>query len=116
MIRRLAHLPIAVCAGHSEDDAPQLMGLGGAVPEIGTEPLRDAAPMSTLRGKSATLRGVDPDLAGTLRPACGDPAAPVRGASSPRKPGKTAANRTNTPVVAPKARSRRVNGHAAAQR
>ncbi|MBA3486044.1 MAG: hypothetical protein H0T88_02445 [Lysobacter sp.] len=89
--------------GQNESDAPQLMGLAHP----------DTAP--TLRGKTATLRGQTPDLAGTLRPPCGDLAAPSRGAESSKNPGKIALDRANAPVVAQKARSRKVNGHAAAE-
>jgi len=89
--------------GDAGADAPQLMGL--ASPE----------PTPTLRGKTATLRGQTPDLAGTLRPPCGDLAAPSRGAKSSKNTGKIGLDRANAPVVAQKARSRKVNGHAAAE-
>ena len=86
--------------GDAGADAPQLMGL--AQPET--------AP--TLRGKSITLRGQSPDLAGSLRPPCGDPAAPSRGGQSSEKPLKTAAIALSAPLAAQKPRSRRLNGHA----
>jgi hypothetical protein len=88
--------------GHSEDDAAQLMGLAST----------QAAP--TLRGNAATLRGQTPDPAGTLRPACGDPAATLRGAPSAKNAGKIALNRPAAPIPTQKPRSRKVNGHAAA--
>lgn len=86
--------------GHSEDEAPQLMGLASA------------EPVPTLRGKTATLRGQTPDLAGTLRPPCGDPAAPLRGGKSGKKPLKTAAKVQSAPLPPQKPRSRKANGHA----
>lgn len=60
--------------GNAGSDAPQAMGLATAE----TPP--------TLRGKTLTLRGQGADLAGTLRPPCGDPAAPLRGGETARKP------------------------------
>ncbi len=89
--------------GDADAGVPQLMGL--AAP--------DTTP--TLRGKPATLRGQTPDLAGTLRPACGDPAAPLRGARSAKKPLKTAAIGLSTPPLPEKPRSRKVNGHATSE-
>ncbi len=88
--------------GHSEDEAPQLMGLASA----------DRAP--TLRGKTTTLRGRSPDLAGTLRPPCGDPAATSRGGKPGKNPLKTAADAHSGPLAAKNARSRtpKLNGHA----
>ena len=89
--------------GQNESDAPQLMGLadGEAVP--------------TLRGKPTTLRGQTPDLAGGLRPPCGDLAGTSRPTKSGKNREKIALDRANAPVVAQKARSRKVNGHAAAE-
>ena len=89
--------------GDAQAEAPQLVGLAST----------DAAP--TLRGKSATLRGQTPDLAGTLRPACGDPAATPRPAKAAKKTGKTAAKAALPSRPAEKARSRRINGHAAVE-
>ena len=86
--------------GDAGADAPQLMGL--AYPET--------AP--TLRGQSVTLRGQSPDLAGSLRPPCGDPAAPSRDDQSSEKPLKTATIALSAPLAAQKPRSRRLNGHA----
>lgn len=100
--------------GQTGAEAAQLMGLGGSVPDLGTEPVATTVPAPTLRGPDATLRGKTPDLAGTLRPPCGDLAAPVRGAGSSRKAGKTAPVRTEAPVPAQKPQNRKVNGHAAA--
>jgi len=88
--------------GQSDSDAPQLMGLA------------DTETAPTLRGEAATLRGRTPDLAGGLRPACGDPAATSRPAKSARNTGKMAFDRVPAPVVAKKPRSRKVNGHTAA--
>lgn len=92
--------------GHSEDEAPQLMGLASA----------DQTP--TLRGKTATLRGRTPDLAATLRPPCGDPAAPLRGSESIKTPLKTAADARSVPLPPQKPRSRtpKLNGHAPVER
>jgi DNA primase len=65
--------------GHSESEAPQVMGLSEASTHtISTE----ISP--TLRGKSPTLRGKTGDLAGTLRPPCGELAAPSRGTENTR--------------------------------
>jgi hypothetical protein len=58
--------------GNADADVPQLMGLSDA-------------DTPTLRGKARTLRGPSPDLAGTLRPPCGEPAAPSRGGKSAAK-------------------------------
>lgn len=90
--------------GDAQAEAPQLVGLGVAETESATP--------ATLRGKAATLRGQTPDLAGTLRPACGDPAATPRPAKSAKKTGKTAAKAALPSRPAEKARSRRINGHA----
>ncbi len=86
--------------GQNASDAPQLMGLADS----------EIAP--TLRGKSATLRGQTLDLAGTLRPACGDLAATSRGASTTRKPKQDKAPSVPGAVVAAKPRSKKLNGHA----
>lgn len=80
--------------GQGDSDAPQLMGLVGAA----TGP--------TLRGQAATLRGQSPDLAGGLRPACGDLAGTVRPAKSAKTPLKTAAIVRSDPPTAENARSR----------
>jgi len=102
--------------GQTGAEAAQLMGLGGSVPELGTEPVATTVPAPTLRGLDATLRGETPDLAGTLRPACGYLTAPVRGAGSAKKTGKTAPARTEAPAPAQKPQNRKVNGHATAPR
>ncbi len=93
--------------GHSNSEAPQLMGLASA----------DAAPTlrgdgPTSRGKTRTLRGPTLDLAGTLRSPCGDLAATARGAESAEKPSKTAAESLSDLLPTAKPRSRKVNGHA----
>lgn len=85
--------------GDAGADAPQLMGLAHP----------DAAP--TLRGKSRTLRGQAPDLAGSLRPPCGDLAGTPRSVESAEKPLKTAAIALPAALAPQKPRSRRVNGH-----
>ena len=89
--------------GQSDSDAPQLMGLA----EAETGP--------TLRGKAATLRGQQADLAGGLRPPCGDLAGTSRPAKSAKNTKKIALDRAPAPLAAQKARSRKVNGHAAAE-
>jgi hypothetical protein len=89
--------------GQSESDAPQLMGLASP----------DTVP--TLRGKTATLRGQTPDLAGTLRPPCGDLAAPSRSTESDKNPRKIALDAAIPPVALQTPRSRKVNGHAPAE-
>lgn len=86
--------------GDAGADVPQLMGL--AHPEA----------VPTLRGKAATLRGQTPDLAGTLRPPCGDPAGTPRSGKTARKASNGAGSYVPTTAVAGKARSRKVNGHA----
>lgn len=88
--------------GQSDSDAPQLMGLADT----------EAGP--TLRGEAATLRGRTPDLAGGLRPACGDPAGTSRTVKPAKNTGKITLDRVPSPVVAKRPRSRKVNGHAAA--
>jgi post-segregation antitoxin (ccd killing protein) len=89
--------------GHSDGDAPQLMGLAGP----GVAP--------TLRGPGPTLRGQSADLAGTLRPPCGDPAATPRAIKTPRKASNGAGSGSLPVANAEKARSKKVNGHAAAE-
>jgi len=86
--------------GASDSAAPQLIGL--AAPD--TEP--------TLRGKTATLRGHTPDLAGTLRPPRGDLAGTSRGGQTARKPKLDAVPSVPAPALIAKPRSRRLNGHA----
>jgi hypothetical protein len=87
--------------GDAGRDAPQAMGL--APPE----------PAATLRGESPTLRGRTPDLAGTLRPPCGDPAAPSRGAKTAGKPKRSKGLAPSQPANAGNARrGRRSNGAA----
>lgn len=86
--------------GHNDSDAPQLMGLADS----------EIAP--TLRGKTATLRGQTPDLAGTLRPPRGDLAGTSRGTAIARKPKQDKASSVPAAVIAAKPRSRKLNGHA----
>ncbi len=86
--------------GHSDSEAPQLMGL--ASPE--------SAP--TLRGKSTTSRGSSPNLAGTLRVPRGPLAAPSRRSESAENPSEIALDAAIAPVATQKARSRKLNGHA----
>ncbi len=100
--------------GDAEHDGPQAMGITDAA-------LHDAAPQ-TSRGKPATSRGSTPNLAGQnanlaggSRPGRGGVAAPSRGAESAKNPSKIALDRANASVVAQKARSRKVNGHAPAE-
>jgi hypothetical protein len=79
--------------GDAGADAPQMMGLA----QPATAP---------------TLRGQSPDLAGRLRPPCGDPAAPSRSVDIVRKP-KQAKDSLGLPsALAEKARRRKLNGHA----
>ena len=92
--------------GHNDRAEPQLMGL--AAPE--TAPTLRGEGM-TLRGKTATLRGQTPDLAGTLRPPCGDLAGTSRGDQTTRKPSPDAASSVPEAVIAAKPRSRKLNGH-----
>lgn len=86
--------------GDAGAEVPQLMGLANA----------DEAP--TLRGKTRTLRGQTPDLAGGLRPPCGDPAGTPRGAETRPKPKQRKASSQPATAAAEKSRRRRVNGHA----
>jgi DNA primase len=58
--------------GHSESEAPQVMGLS------------EASTHTVSTEISPTLRGKNLDLAGSLRPPCGDLAAPSRGAENTR--------------------------------
>ena len=107
--------------GRAGDDAPQLMGLGGSVPETGTGPVETpaappAVPTPTLRGPAATLRGTEADPAGRLRPAGGGPAAPARGGATPRKASPSAGSRPMRSAPTEKPRPRKANGHAAAER
>ena len=88
--------------GQNDRAEPQLMGLAAT----------ETAP--TLRGKTATLRGQTPDLAGTLRPPCGDLAGTSRGGKMPRKPKPDVLPSVPDAVVAAKPRSRKVNGHTTA--
>lgn len=74
--------------GENETSGPQLMGLSD---EAATETI------ATSRGKATTSRGQSPDLAGTLRPPCGELAGTSRSGGSIKKPTKT-----------------RLNGHASA--
>jgi len=92
--------------GDAERDGPQAMGItDAAIPEM----------VPTSRGETATSRGSDPNLAGGLRGDRGGVAAPSRGVESAKNTEKIALDRANAPVVAQKARSRKVNGHAAAE-
>jgi len=88
--------------GDAGVDGPQAMGL------------TEAEPARTSRGKSATLRGQAPDLAGGLRPPRGDLAGTSRLGKSAKNPEKIALDRVPVPVVAQKPRSRtaKLNGHA----
>ena len=86
--------------GQNASDAPQLMGLAD----------NETAP--TLRGKTVTLRGQTPDLAGTLRPPRGDLAGTSRGTAIARKPKQDKAPSVPAAVIAAKPRSRKLNGHA----
>ena len=86
--------------GQSESDAPQVCGLREVEDEV------------TLRGKRATLRGQTPDLAGTLRPPCGDLAATLRGGETTRNASNGVGSGDLKAAMPEKARSRRLNGHA----
>ena len=92
--------------GDADRDTPQAMGL--------VEPATSRPAGATLRAKSPTLRGQPPDLAGTLRPPCGDLAGTSRGSQTTRKAKPDAASSVPAAVVAAKPRSRKVNGHAVA--
>jgi DNA primase len=83
--------------GENETSGPQLMGLSD---EAGTETT------PTSRGKPAALRVKSPDLAGTLRPPCGELAGTSRGDESIKKPTKTRLNGHASAAVAKNARSR----------
>lgn len=100
--------------GDAESDRPQAMGLSDAQ-------IHDAPPQ-TSRSKPATSRGSKPNLAGQnanlaggSRPGRGGVAGGARGTESAKNTGKIALEHANAPVVAQKARSRKVNGHAAAE-
>ncbi len=88
--------------GQAGSQAAQWMGLA-AVP-----------PPPTLRSQDVTLRGESPDLAGTLRPPCGDLTVPVRGGAAPRNASGGAGSRPPPTVQTEKPRRRTVrsNGHA----
>jgi len=95
--------------GDAGADDPQAMGLCGLAERASATPtLR--GPGTTLRGKAATLRGQPPDLAGGLRPPCGDPAGPSRSAESAEKPAKTAAIVGSMALAPENARSRTPRG------
>lgn len=91
--------------GDAEADAPQLAGLGVAETEE-SEP--------TSRVSPHTSRGSKPHFAPGSRGVRGGVAAPSRGTESARKPKPGAAPSVPAPVIAPKSRSRKVNGHATA--
>jgi hypothetical protein len=90
--------------GDAGSDAPQLVGL---VPEIGIEP-------ASSRGADATSRGAEADFAAGSRADRGEVAAPARRAGNAKSALKPAAKAALPPGRAVNARSRRVNGHAAA--
>jgi hypothetical protein len=83
--------------GDAQADGPQAMGLSDEAAAAETAPT-SRSQAATSRGKTLTLRGESADLAGTLRPARGGLAAPLRPKKSTTKPVKT-----------------RVNGHAPAE-
>jgi hypothetical protein len=86
--------------GDAGSDAPQAMGLN------------DAASVQTSRGKNATSRGSEPNLAGGSRPGRGGVAGRLRGGKVPLKPRSDTAS-SDLPAANPEnARSRRLNGHA----
>ena len=92
--------------GDAETSAPQLAGLGVSESEE-SEP--------TSRGAEPTSRGSDPNFAPPSRGVRGGIAAPSRGAESPRKPKQDKASSVPAAVIAGKPRSRKLNGHAAAE-
>jgi DNA primase len=83
--------------GENETSGPQLMGLSD---EAATETT------PTSRGKATTLRGQSPDLAGTLRPPCGELAGTSRSGESIKKASKTRLNGHASTSAAKNARSR----------
>jgi DNA primase len=89
--------------GHNESEAPQVMGLS----EASTHMISTEIPQ-TLRSKSPTLRGKTLDLAGTLRPPCGDLTATSRGSDSGLKPNGSAAHSSLMTASSQKPRSRSV--------
>lgn len=103
--------------GDADSDAIQAMGLNDAQ-DCARNAQTSRGKSATSRGKTPTLRGQSPDLAGTLRPPCGDPAAPSRGSKTPLKPKQGKACRASVSQNASNARSRtpanksRLNGHA----
>ncbi|HET7931091.1 MAG TPA: hypothetical protein VFL63_06850 [Rhodanobacteraceae bacterium] len=99
--------------GDAACDAPQAMGL--VEPGEWTKDSQTSrGKTATLRGKTPTSRGQGPDLAGTLRPPCGHPAAPSRGVRTPLKPKPGVASGESSIPNVENARSRRLNGHAVA--
>lgn len=97
--------------GHAMHDGPQAMGIVDAATYAETAPTsRGQEPTS--RGKTATSRGQTPNFAGRLRGDSGGVAAPSRGTESVENPLETAVIAGSVPLTPPKARSRKVNGHA----
>lgn len=88
--------------GDTDTDSPQLIGLVGA----------ESA--QTSRGKPATSRGSEANLAGRLRGGRGPVAVGSRGAETARKSKPDAASSVSAPALAAKPRSRTLNGHSAA--
>jgi hypothetical protein len=95
--------------GDAERDGPQLIGLRDT---------EDAALPRTSRGKTATSRGSEPNLAGGSRPVRGGVAGGSRGSEATENPLKIAADTHSGPLKAENARSRtpKLNGHAPVER
>jgi DNA primase len=83
--------------GDAGTDGPQAMGLSD---EAGAETT------PTWRGKATTLRGQSPNLAGTLRPPCGELAGTSRSGESAKNPSKTRLNGHSSASAGKNARSR----------
>jgi hypothetical protein len=92
--------------GDAEASAPQLAGLGVTETE-------ESDPTS--RGEAPTSRGSKGNFAGGSRGLRGGIAAPSRGAQTARKPKQDKAPSVPAAVIAQKPRSRKLNGHAAAE-
>ena len=92
--------------GDAEASGPQLAGLGVTETEE-SEP--------TSRGVEPTSRGSKGNFAGGSRGLRGGIAAPSRGAETTRKPKQDKAPSVPAAVIAQKPRSRKLNGHAAAE-
>jgi hypothetical protein len=107
--------------GDADAEHAQLAGIGmvlsepGSMPEIGIEPTTSRGSAPTSRGKTGTSRGANPNFAPPSRGVRGGIAAPSRGVESAENSLKTAAIARSAPLAPEKPRSRKVNGHAAAE-